>query len=39
VDGVSTVVDHLLHGADDVTSPDDYAMTATMGFGPRGDRM
>lgn len=39
VDGVSKVVDHLLHGADDVTSPDDYPMTATMGFGPRGDRM
>ena len=40
IDGVVKVVDHLLHGADDVTPQDDYdAMTVTMGFGPRGDRM
>ena len=39
VDGVTDVVDHMLHGVDDAVGPDDYPMTATMGFGPRGDRM
>jgi CBS domain-containing protein len=39
LDGVVRVVDHLLHGADDVTAREDCAMTATMGFGPRSDRM
>jgi CBS domain-containing protein len=40
IDGVVKVIDHLLHGADDVTPQDDYdLMTVTMGFGPRGDRM
>ena len=39
VDGVVDVVDHLLHGVDDIAPEAIHAMTATMGFGPRGDRM